>query len=108
MLLLGVGDATERRAEIDPDPVRVGGAPRARRQAGVVEREAAGHQAELAEPIELPGGLRRHPGERVEVVDLGRDLASGTGSGRSDRSADRRAGGAQAGPERVEAGPDRR
>ena len=87
VLLLGVGDAAQRRPEVDPDPLRVGRAVRARRQAGVVEREAAGDQPELAEPVELAGRLRRHPGERVEVVDLGRDLATGTASGRSGRCA---------------------
>ena len=107
VLLLRVGDATERRAEIDPDPPRVGRAPRARRQAGVVEREAAGHQAELAEPVELPGGLGRHPGERVEVVDLGRHLAAERARVEAIDPLDRRAGGAQPGPERVETGPAR-
>ena len=66
---------------------RVRGAPDARRQPGVLERESTGDEPELAEPVELAGGLRRHPGERVEVVDLRRDLASGTGSGRSGRCA---------------------
>ena len=107
VLLLRVGDATERRAEIDPDPPRVGGAPRARRQAGVVEREAAGHQPELAEPVELPGRLGRHPGERVEVVDLGRHLAAERARVEAIDPLDRRPGGAQPGPERVETGPAR-
>ena len=51
-------------------PARPGSRP------GVLEREPAGHEAELAEPVELAGGLRRHPGDRIEVVDLGRDLGA--------------------------------
>ena len=45
-------------------------------QPRVVHGQSARHQAELAEPVELTGGLRRHPGERVEVVHLGGDLAA--------------------------------
>ncbi len=87
MLFLGVGDAAQRRAEVDPDALGSGRAALPGRQPGVVEREPAGDQPELAEPVELAGGLRRHPGERVEVVDLGGDLASGTATDRSGRSA---------------------
>ncbi len=88
VLLLRVGDAAQRRAEVDADPLRV---RRRRRspgvQAGVVEREPAGDEAELAEPVELAGRLGRHPGERIEVVDLGRDLRAerADGSNRSIR-----------------------
>ena len=104
MLLLGVGDAAERRAEVDPDPVRVG----ARRRSpgvepGVVERQPAGDQPELAEPVELAGGLGRHPGERVEVVDLGRDLRAERRRVEPVDALDRRARRAQAGTERVDA-----
>ena len=52
-----------------------GGAVLARPEARVVERELARDHAELAEPVELAGGLGRHPGERIEVVDLRGDLA---------------------------------
>ena len=75
MLLLGEGDPTQRRPEIDPDAIRMGGAVLARPEARVVERELARDHAELAEPVELTGGLGWHPGERVEVVDLCGDLA---------------------------------
>ena len=74
VLCLGVGDATERRAEVDPDPLRVRPAVGARGQPGVVERQASGDHPELAEAVELARGLGRHPGERVEVVHLGGDL----------------------------------
>ena len=49
------------------------------RQPGVVERQAPGDEAELAEPVELAGRLGRHPGERVEVVDLRRHLRAELG-----------------------------
>ena len=107
VLLLRVGDATERRAEIDPDPPRIGRAADARGQCRVVERQAAGHQPELAEPVELAGRLGRHPGERVEVVDLGRHLAAERARVEAIDPLDRRAGGAQPGPERIETGPAR-
>ena len=75
VLFLGVGDAAERatrgRCRSAPASARP---VLARHEAGVLEREPAGDQAELAEPVELAGGLGRHPGERVEVVDLGGDL----------------------------------
>ena len=94
VLLLRVGDAAQRGAEVDADPLRV--APRRRppgRQPRVVERQLPGDEPELAEPVELAGGLGRHPGERVEVVDLGRDLRCGTaiGSNRSIRLTGERA-----------------
>ncbi len=108
MLLLGVGDAAERRAEVDPDPLRMRPAVDARRQPGVVEREPAGDQPELAEPVELAGGLGRHPGERVEVVDLGRDLRAERARVEAVDALDRGAAGPQPGPERVAPGPDRR
>ena len=107
VLLLGVGDATERRAEVDPDPLRMRPAVDARRQPGVVEREPAGDQPELAEPVELARGLGRHPGERVEVVDLGRDLRAERARVEAVDALDRGAAGTQPGPERVEPGPDR-
>ena len=108
VLLLRVGDPAERRPEVDPDPLRVRRAVDARRQPRVVEREAAGDEPELAEPVELAGRLRRHPGERVEVVHLGRDLRAERRRVEPVDPPDRRPGGAQAGPERVAPGPDRR
>ncbi len=74
VLLLGVGDAAQRGPEVDPDPLRMRAAVRAGRQPRVVEREPARDEAELAEAVQLARGLGRHPGERVEVVDLRRDL----------------------------------
>ena len=74
MLLFGVGDATERRSQVDPGALRGRRSPFARHEPGVVEREPPGDETELAEPVERPGVLGRHPGERIEVVDLGRDL----------------------------------
>ena len=74
VLFLGVGDAAERRSEVDPDPFRGGRPVGTRGHPRVVQRQPASHQPELAEPVELAGGLRRHPGERIEVVDLGGDL----------------------------------
>ena len=50
-------------------------APTAWPEASIGERQLTRDHAELAEPIELTGGLGRHPGERVEVIDLRRDLA---------------------------------
>ena len=49
-------------------------APDARHETGIVERQPTGDEPELAEPVEGAGRLGRHPGERVEIVDLGRDL----------------------------------
>ena len=91
-------------------PIRSGSAapPAPGTSPRVLERELPGDQAELAEPVELAGGLRRHPRERVEVVDLRGDL-------RAERArveavdpgltGDRPR--PQAGPEGVDAGPDR-
>ena len=98
MLFLGVGDAPERRTEIDPDALRAGRAVRARGQPRVVQRETAGDHPELAEPVELARGLRRHPGQRVEVVDLGGDLRAERGRIESIDPLDRRAGLAQTRP----------
>src|SRR4029079_405737 len=43
-------------------------------QPRVVEREPARDQAELAESVPLARGLRRHPGQRIEIVHLCSDL----------------------------------
>ena len=74
---------------------------------GVIEREAAGDQPELAEPVELARRLGRHPGERIEVVDLGRDLRAEGARVEPVDPLDRRVSGAEARPERVATGPDR-
>ena len=108
VLLLGVGDATERAAEVDPDPLRRGGAALAGPHPRVVECQRPRHEPELAEPVELAGGLRRHPGERVEVVDLGGDLGAERRWVEPVDALHRRARLPQPGPERVHAGADRR
>ncbi len=108
VLFLGVGDAPERRTEIDPDALGAGRAVRAGDEARVVQRETTGDHPELAEPVELTRGLRRHPRERVEVVDLGGDLGAERGRIESIDPLDRRARFAQTGPERIDARPDRR
>jgi hypothetical protein len=108
VLLLGVDDAAERAAEVDPDPLRTGGAAFARSHARVVERELARDEAELAEPVELPGGLRRHPCQRVEVVDLGGDLGPERGWVEAVDALHGRASRPEARPEPVHARPDRR
>ena len=74
VLFLGIGDATERRTEIDPDAFRAGRSGCPRDESGVVERETTGDEPELAEAVQLARRLGRHPGERVEVVDLGGHL----------------------------------
>ena len=107
MLLLGVGDPTQGRTEVDPDPLRRRGATQARDHPGVVEGKLSGDQAELAEPVELAGRLRRHPGQRVEVVDLRRDLAPERRRIEPVDPLDRRPCGPQARPEGVAPGPDR-
>ena len=108
VLVLGVGDPAERRPEVDPDPLGSGGAVGARGESGVLERETAGDQAELAEPVQLPGGLGRHPCKRIEVVDLGRHLApEGAGIEAVD-PLDRRARCPEAGAKRGEPRADRR
>ena len=63
---------------------------------------------ELAESVELAGGLRRHPLERVEVVDLGRDLAAERRRVEAIDPLDRRLRPPETGPEGVDAGADRR
>ena len=107
MLLLGVGDAAERRTEVDPDPFRCWVSGRARRQRGVVERKSSRDEAELAEPVELASVLGRHPGEWVEVVDLRRDLRSEWTRIKAVDPPDRGDAGPQTRPERIETGPDR-
>src|SRR6185369_4557495 len=74
VLLLRVRDPAERRAKVDADPLWVRPAIDAGCQPSIVEREPAGDEPELAEPVQLARGLGRHPGEGVEVVDLGGDL----------------------------------
>ena len=76
VLLLGVRDAAERAAEVDPDPLALRATGSAGHEARVLQREPPRDQAELAEPVELARGLRVHVVERLEVVDLGRDLGA--------------------------------
>ena len=73
--------------------------------ARVLEREPAGHEPELAEPVELPRGLRRHPRERVEVVDLRGHLRAERARVEPVDARDRRPAAPKARPERVDAGP---
>ena len=108
VLLLRVGDAAERRTQVDPDPLRRRRSIRARRHPGIVECQPPGDEAELAEPIELAGGLGRHPGERVEIVDLGGNLAAERTRVEPVDRRHRRAAGAQSRPKRGNARPDRR
>ena len=108
VLGLRVGDATERAAEVDPDPLGARGVGGAGDEAGVVEREPTGHEAELAEPVELPGDLRLEKRQRVEVVNLGCDLRAECGRIEAVDPPDRGAGRPQAGPEGVDTRPDRR
>ena len=106
MLLLRVGDAAERRTEVDPDPLRRGGAAGSGDERGVLERQATRHEPELAEPVELARGLGRHPGERVEVIDLGGDLRAERAGVEAVDAADGGPSRSEAGPERVPSGPD--
>src|SRR4029453_14598266 len=76
-------------------------------EACIVERQPPGDEAELAEPVELPGDLRFEPRHRIEVVDLGRDLRAKLGRIEAVDPADRGAGGPQPGPEGVDARADR-
>ena len=108
VLLLGEGDPAERTAEVDPDPLRADPVVRSGRQAGVREGLPARDEAELAEPVELSGGLRVHVVERVEVVDLGRDLRPERRRIEPVDPADRRTAGPQPGPEGLDPGADRR
>ena len=108
MLLLGEGDPTQRRPEIDPDTVGIRGTVLPGAKAGVVERESTSDHPELAEPIELAGGLRGHPGEGIEVVDLRGDLASERRWIEPIDPLDRRRRRSQSGPEGVDTGPDGR
>jgi hypothetical protein len=108
VLALRVGDSAEGAAEEDPDAVLAGRAGLAGPQPRVLERELPGDEPELAEPIELPRRLRRHPGEGVEVVDLGGDLAAERRRVEAVDPLDRRAARPQTGPERVATGADRR
>ena len=86
VLRLGVGDAAERRAQVDPDPLRVRPATLAGRQPRVVQGEPPGDQAELAEPVELAGDLGRHPGQRDRSRRPAPRPATGTRTDRSGRS----------------------
>ena len=78
----GTARAAPRHRRCRPAPTRgrCRSAPGRRRrpapgvQPGVGQGQLPGREAELAEPVELARGLRRHEVERVEVVDLGRDL----------------------------------
>src|SRR5262249_30415848 len=66
-----------------------------------------GDQPELAEPVELSRGLRWHPGERIEVVDLRGDVAPERARVEPVDRLDRGPGRAEPGPERLATGPDR-
>ena len=67
-------DPTEGRPEVDPDPLAVGRARDARDEAGVGHRHPPRREPELAEPVHRAGRPGVHEVERLEVVDLGRDL----------------------------------
>ena len=108
VLLLGIGDPAECAADEDPDPLRLGSTGAPGRQARVRQGLSAGDEAELAEPIELAGGLRVHVVERLEVVDLGRDLRAERRRVESIDPTDRGAPRPKAGPEGVDARADRR
>ena len=108
VLALGVGDAAERGPEVDPDPFGGRGA------VGAGRRSAASSRA--SRPATRPNWLNRsswravfgrHPGERVEVVDLGGDLRAERARVEPVDAPDGRAARPQAGPERVAAGADR-
>jgi hypothetical protein len=79
VLALREGDAAQRRAEVDPDPLAGGSAVGAGNEAGIRHRHPAGRQAELAEPVEGPRGAGVHVVERVEVIDLGGHLRAEAG-----------------------------
>ena len=106
VLLLGIDDPAQRAAQVDPDPLRARRPTLARHELRVGERHLAGGQPELAEPIELAGSLGLHVVERLEVVDLGRDLRAERARVEAVDSLDRRAAGPKAGPERRQPGPD--
>ncbi len=108
VLGLGVRDAAEGAAEIDPDAFPLRGAGNAGREPRVLERQPPGNQPELAEPLELPRGLRRHVVESVEVVDLGGDLRAERRWIEAVDPANRRSASPHAVPERHPARPDRR
>ena len=74
VLVLGVGDPTQRTPEVDAGAPGLDRPERARDQTRIGKGEQASGQTELAESIQLASGLRVHEGERVEVVDLGGDL----------------------------------
>ena len=101
VLLLGIDDPAEGAAEVDPDPVRRGRPVSTGRQPRVLERHSSRRQAELAEPIELARGLRRHERVGLEVVDLGRDLRPERARIEAIDPPDRRAAGSHTAPEGV-------
>ena len=105
VLFLRIRDAAERGPEVDPDALRVGPAARPRRQPCVIEGEPPRDQAELTEPVELARRLGGHPGDRVEVVHLGRDLRAERGRIEPVDALDRGAPAPQPRPEGVEPGP---
>ena len=74
VLRLGVGDPAQGAAQVDARSLGLRPSEPTRLETGVGQRQLTRDQAELAEPVELPGGLGVHEAERVEVVDLGRHL----------------------------------
>ena len=106
MLLLGVCDAAQRRPEVDAEPVRGGGAVGARAEAGILEGQPTGDQAELAEAVELAGGLGGIQANGSKSSTR-RDLRSERAGIEAVDAPGRRATGSQAGPESVDPGADR-
>ncbi len=74
VLQLGIGDPAQGAAQIDAGSLGRRPTELAGLQSGVGQCQQTSDQTELAEPVELPGGLRVHVAEWVEVIDLGRDL----------------------------------
>ena len=76
VLGLRIGDPAEGTAEVDAGALGGGLPEPSGLETGVGERQLTRDQAELAEAVELAGRLGVHVAERIEVVDLGRDVGA--------------------------------
>src|SRR6185369_586651 len=107
VLDLRIGDPAERAAEIHAEPVAIDAVVPVDGQARVLERHPPGDEPELAEPVELAGGLWIHVVQWVEVVDLCRHLGPERRRIEAVDSLHRRGAAVDARPERVPTRADR-
>jgi hypothetical protein len=105
VLGLGEGDAAEGTADIAARLVQLG---RMGVEAGIGDRQQAGGNRELREPVEPPRALRRQVLSRVKAVDLGGEVRAKRRSVEARHPSDGRLPAPNPRPERVNPTPNGR